>query len=388
MPSNLQLYLLVAPVCITALGALMAFCWLGQRRSVFLLSTACGLTLTGLALGWQCLTPHGQLVRWAIYTGPIYLLGAWLCTWGVAQKFSVSSYPKVSALVSIIVVAALYEYSIVQDNIAARVLWLNTGLGIIHFIPFPAIALKRVRRDGLEKLLYRSYGAFAIYTVLRPIMVLFLGFTELQDMLSSIYWLVTMLGSLLFSLAFSGLMLIVSMRDAMATLRDERNHDMLTGVLNRRGFWELADLLARDRKAQPISIVAADLDHFKRVNDSWGHEYGDGVLKAVAEVVQASVRGSDLVARFGGEEFVLLLTHADIETAQRVAQRIRAGAVEIIAPLPDGQRVTLSMGIVVNPFGSDLREAVMRADQQLYKAKELGRDQVVVHGPGDVAAAA
>lgn len=319
---------------------------------------------------------------------PIYLFGAWLCTWGVAQKFAVSSYPKVSALVSIIVIAALYEYSIVQDNIAARVLWLNTGLGIIHFIPFPAIALKRVRRDGLEKLLYRSYGAFAIYTVLRPIMVLFLGFTEFQDMLSSIYWLVTMLGSLLFSLVLSGLMLIVSMRDAMATLRDERNHDMLTGVLNRRGFWEFADPLVRDRKAQPISIVVADLDHFKRVNDSWGHEYGDGVLKAVAEVVQASVRGSDLVARFGGEEFVLLLTHADIETAQRVAQRIRAGAVEIIAPLPDGQRVTLSMGIVVNTFGSDLREAVMRADQQLYKAKERGRDQVVVHGAGGVAAAA
>ena len=68
--------------------------------------------------------------------------------------------------------------------------------------------------------------------------------------------------------------------------------------------------------------------------------------------------------------------------------KCRAGAVEIIAPLPDGQRVTLSMGVVVSPFGSDLREALMRADQQLYKAKELGRDQVVVHGPGDVAAAA
>jgi hypothetical protein len=133
---------------------------------------------------------------------------AWLCVTWVAQKFSVSSYPKISALVSIIVVAALYEYSIVQDNIAARVLWLNTGLGIIHFIPFPAIALKKVRREAGEAA-FRSYGAFAIYTVLRPIMVLFLGFTELQDMLSSIYWLVTMLGSLLFSLVF--FMLIVSM---------------------------------------------------------------------------------------------------------------------------------------------------------------------------------
>ncbi|NIF82565.1 GGDEF domain-containing protein [Comamonas sp. Tr-654] len=388
MPSNLQLYLLVAPVCITALGALMAFCWLAQRRSVFLLSTACGLTLTGIALGLQCLMPAGELVKWAVYTGPVYLLGAWLCTWGVAQKFSVSSYPKTSALVSIIVVAALYEYSVVQNNIAARVLWLNTGLGIIHFIPFPAIALKKVKRDGLEKLLYWSYGVFAIYTVLRPVMVLYLGFSELQDMLSSIYWLVTMLGSLLFSLVFSGLMLIVSMADAMSKLREERNHDALTGVLNRRSFWELAEPLVRDRKAQPISVVVADLDHFKRVNDSWGHEFGDKVLKAAAQVIQAGVRGTDLVARFGGEEFVLLLTNADIDTAGRVAQRIRVGISEAIDALPDGQRVTLSLGIVACPLGGDLREAVMQADRQLYKAKEQGRDQVVVLDPTGSAAAA
>ena len=86
----------------------------------------------------------------------------------------------------------------------------------------------------------------------------------------------------------------------METLRDERNHDMLTGVLNRRGFWEEAEMLTSDRKAQPVSIVVADLDHFKRVNDDWGHEYGDNVLKSVAAVMQASIRGTDLAARFGG----------------------------------------------------------------------------------------
>ncbi|WP_155496372.1 GGDEF domain-containing protein, partial [Comamonas testosteroni] len=130
------------------------------------------------------------------------------------------------------------------------------------------------------------------------------------------------------------------------------------------------------------------LDHFKRVNDSWGHEFGDKVLKAAAQVIQAGVRGTDLVARFGGEEFVLLLTHADIDTAGRVAQRIRVGISEAIDALPDGQRVTLSLGIVACPLGSDLREAVMQADRQLYKAKEQGRDQVVVHDPTGSAAAA
>ena len=153
----------------------------------------------------------------------------------------------------------------------------------------------------------------------------------------------------------------------METLRDERNHDMLTGVLNRRGFWEEAEMLTSDRKAQPVSIVVADLDHFKRVNDEWGHEYGDNVLKSVAAVMQASIRGTDLAARFGGEEFVLLLAYADIEAAQRVAQRIRVGISESLPPLPDGRRVTLSLGVAAYPFGSDLRESVMQADRQLFR---------------------
>ncbi len=173
----------------------------------------------------------------------------------------------------------------------------------------------------------------------------------------------------------------------METLRDERNHDMLTGVLNRRGFWEEAEMLTSDRKAQPVSIVVADLDHFKRVNDEWGHEYGDNVLKSVAAVMQASIRGTDLAARFGGEEFVLLLAYADIEAAQRVAQRIRVGISESLPPLPDGRRVTLSLGVAAYPFGSDLRESVMQADRQLFRAKEAGRDQVVVSPHDHVAEA-
>ncbi|MEX8191583.1 GGDEF domain-containing protein [Comamonas guangdongensis] len=378
MLSNNQLYVLVAPACITALGGLLGLCWLIQRRSLFLLWTACGLVLTGIGLSWQSIIPKAELSRWAVYTGAIYLAGAWFCTLGVAHKFSVSAFPKTSAVVSALVLAILYQNSAVQDSIAVRTLWLNLGLGIIHFLPFPAIVRRPASKDRLERLLYWSYGLFAIYTMLRPAMVLVLGFTELKDMTVSIYWLVTMLGSLLFSLLFSGLLLIVAMRDATLVLRDERNHDSLTGLLNRRAFWEAAEKLNQQPGVGPVSILIGDIDHFKQVNDNWGHEYGDMVLKAVARAMLESVRSEDLVARFGGEEFVLLLTRSDLETAEQVAQRIRAKVSASGYVQQPGQGVTMSFGVASLAFDANLRQVVSAADRLLYQAKESGRDQVAV----------
>lgn len=378
MPSSGQLYLLISPVCIAAIGCLLALSWLHQRRSIFLLSTASGLLLTGIALGWQSVLPKAELSKWAIFTGPLYLVGAWLCTLGIAQKFSVPAYPKIAGVVGLVVLAILYVNSVERDNIAVRALWLNIGLGIIHFLPFPAIFFKSAKKDELETLLYWVYGVFAIYTMLRPVLVLILGFTEIKDMAASIYWVATMLGSLLFSLLISALLLAVALRDDREILKEERNHDVLTGLLNRRAFWEVAEERVHDRRLWPVSILMGDIDHFKRVNDTWGHEQGDLVLQAVSATLLECVRRTDVVTRFGGEEFVLMLTNSDLAEAERVAQRIRKKVSENGYVLPQGQRITMSFGISAVTFGLDVREAVNMADKQLYKAKASGRDKVVV----------
>lgn len=379
MLSSGQLYLLISPVCIGAIGCLLALCWLHQRRSFFLLSTACGLVLTAIALGWQSALPKADLARWAIFTGPLYLIGAWLCTLGIAQKFSVPAYPKIAGVVGLVVLAILYVNSVERDNIAVRALWLNVGLGIIHFLPFPAIFRSESNKDRLETLLYWAYAVFAVYTMLRPVLVLVLGFTEIKDVATSIYWVATMLGSLLFTLLISALLLAVAIRDDMAILKEERNHDVLTGLLNRRAFWEVAEKCVHDRRLRPVSILMGDIDHFKRVNDTWGHEQGDKVLQAVSATLLECVRGTDVVTRFGGEEFVLMLTNSDLDEAERIAQRIREKVSQGGYVLPQGQRITMSFGISALTFGSDVREAVNMADRQLYKAKESGRDQVVVN---------
>jgi diguanylate cyclase (GGDEF)-like protein len=158
--------------------------------------------------------------------------------------------------------------------------------------------------------------------------------------------------------------------------------DSLTGVYNRRTFKELAEpQLSRSRRAQlPVSLLMLDLDHFKRVNDTYGHLGGDDVLRAFATLVRSCLRKEDLLARYGGEEFVLLLPGASQNAAFSLAQRIR----EEVASKPfaaNGHlvRVTVSVGLACE--GGDtlpsLEAMLGRADEALYKAKNDGRNQVV-----------
>jgi diguanylate cyclase (GGDEF)-like protein len=121
----------------------------------------------------------------------------------------------------------------------------------------------------------------------------------------------------------------------------------------------------------------ADIDHFKNVNDTYGHLAGDGVLKEVAARIKNSLRGFDVVGRYGGEEFLLILHKADLATARMVAERIRSRIVATPIDLPSALLdITISMGVAMAKSDEDVNSLVERADKALYNAKENGRDQV------------
>ncbi|MDP3478307.1 MAG: GGDEF domain-containing protein [Desulfoprunum sp.] len=154
--------------------------------------------------------------------------------------------------------------------------------------------------------------------------------------------------------------------------------DPLTGLSNRRDFAHaFADELARiSRKEASLSLIFLDLDHFKRVNDSHGHHVGDEVLKATASHLHSCCRPYDTAARWGGEEFVILLPNTDELEAASFAERIRLSLQEGINPtilFP----VTISIGVAQYRHGEPLEILVERADQALYVAKQNGRNQVV-----------
>jgi diguanylate cyclase (GGDEF)-like protein len=171
-------------------------------------------------------------------------------------------------------------------------------------------------------------------------------------------------------------------------LRDQSIHDPLTGLFNRRYLEEALELdLARAaRGGFPVSVIMADVDHFKEFNDRFGHDAGDLVLKRIAETIRTSVRKGDVVCRYGGEEFLVLLHSADVTVARARAEAIQA-AVKTLSVSFRGQplaSVTMSFGIATFPDHADDGTAlVTAADAALYAAKHAGRDQVNVASAGE-----
>jgi diguanylate cyclase (GGDEF)-like protein len=176
------------------------------------------------------------------------------------------------------------------------------------------------------------------------------------------------------------------LNDALAT---RSNHDGLTGLANRRYLNEyiqqVCDLATPDRR--PVSIVMADIDHFKELNDEFGHVLGDIVLVALAEILRSSVRGSeDLVARFGGEEFVIVFPGMERTQACETAERLCVNVRNTVFNLPGPAsllRLSISCGVgsmypftLIQPL-----ELITQADEALYRAKRAGRDQVCCGEP-------
>jgi diguanylate cyclase (GGDEF)-like protein len=161
--------------------------------------------------------------------------------------------------------------------------------------------------------------------------------------------------------------------------RADSTLDQLTGLLNRRGleprFAEVAEQAALT--GEPVSLVVADIDHFKRINDTHGHAVGDGVLRDVAYALRRNLRGFELLYRLGGEEFLMLLPGADIEDAARIAEMLR---VSIENLRPAGLSVACSFGVATGHDDEVAFATLLRAaDAALYDAKRYGRNRVERH---------
>jgi diguanylate cyclase (GGDEF)-like protein len=164
-------------------------------------------------------------------------------------------------------------------------------------------------------------------------------------------------------------------------MEDLARTDALTGIFNRRYFFELGEReVARiERFKHDSALIMLDLDHFKAVNDTHGHDIGDDTLKATTRSLTACLRNTDIFGRLGGEEFGILLTETSLTGAQETAERLRRTIEEMKVPLPDGSnlQITISLGLVpLKPGDTNLSENLKRADEALYEAKQTGRNRV------------
>lgn len=171
-------------------------------------------------------------------------------------------------------------------------------------------------------------------------------------------------------------------RSLESQLRRLAEQDALTGLANRGHFMKRAQTLFQRSRVEgiPLSLFMLDVDHFKVINDTWGHSQGDQVLIEIAEACQQSLRPQDIIGRFGGEEFVVALPDTRLDDAKQVAARLQQ-AIAGLASRSDMSMLALSVTIGIadmRPGDTDLDALLKRADKALYVGKREGRDRVVV----------
>lgn len=181
-------------------------------------------------------------------------------------------------------------------------------------------------------------------------------------------------------LADKVLSLVRAQEESLSRLERQANSDSLTGLGNRRWLQNTVvnEIGRAARRQQSVWVIVFDLDHFKLINDRFGHAAGDEVLQTVAEIAQRQLRPNDLIARIGGEEFCVVIVDNTAETGRKAAERIRA-ALEDWIPEPGGAAITVTASFGVHrgdPSTETFAEMMCAADKRLYRAKSSGRNQV------------
>lgn len=265
-----------------------------------------------------------------------------------------------------------------------RVIWPHAGLYLILLplsgmilLPFAvhAIAVRPGRRSIGEKVAMTAVTLLALFEVVIFVLALRVGPTvPSAEYTTYMATLLAGLPTLYIATGISGLFLL--MADQTVALHGLARIDTLTGLLNRRGFRDAVE----DSLMMPHAgcVVLGDIDHFKGINDRFGHAAGDLALKQVARALRLGARDGDVVARIGGEEFALFVPGALLERVQPFIERLRAAVANVGLPGHPGLGVTMSFGIAqCNDPGEGLDAVLSRADEALYRAKTAGRDRVV-----------
>lgn len=319
--------------------------------SLFILGQVSQINL----IGWT----HGRMMI-TFVTGTVLL---WLLLRGSPQRFKslgwtyeiLSLFESVSALVYVPVdeLRILWFYTnipCVFILLGQRAGWVITFLTMVGFV---------VGNGHLE----RPYSPSALATGVLAMLYLGVSFYAYVDRSMSYF---------------------KRMRDYNSQLHDLASHDPLTRVFNVGAYYRACDqqIHASQRVNQPFAVLFIDLDHFKSINDTYGHAVGDDVLRTVAQILQKTVRRSDIVGRIGGEEFSVFLPNTQLQGAQQLAETLR-GAIESIHIEMNGVRlkITASIGVAAKRFDQETMQTIQQhADQAMYQAKRGGRNRVSTFG--------
>lgn len=281
------------------------------------------------------------------------------------------------AIIAVLSLAFLFYKQFVDANLLSRVIVLNFGLATVGFLMLSDVA-RSGKRTPVEQVLFGLTLVSCVGFLLRPLFLIASG-PDGQRFEGS-YWLVVSISdALICAMTAVGIFAVIA-SDVMDGIKSDAEIDPLSGLLNRRGFEPRAvNALRRPTRGMSAAIILSDLDHFKSINDQFGHGCGDRIIKGFAEVLKQQASGDAIMARLGGEEFAILLPPGNGFKAQRLAEEARAAFKEIAPSIVSGAATpTASFGIALSRAHDNIETLMERADRALYQAKGDGRDCVRV----------
>jgi diguanylate cyclase (GGDEF)-like protein len=260
------------------------------------------------------------------------------------------------------------------------------GRAMIYQLPYffahilaAIVVFRAPRRGALDVLLIVFLLVSGLQFVAKPYLAMGLGDASLQNYLHSLYGAWSQMLTAFLLVSNGVLMLLVNVREVMAEITLRSETDKLSGLLNRRGFEERAERALQNatRARIPSALVLADLDHFKDVNDTFGHDAGDRVIAAFAGLLANSADARMVLGRHGGEEFAILLPGANLASGRLYAEGVRQAFAALSgSDLGANRPLSASFGVTQRQAGDGLHDLVHRADAALYAAKKAGRDRV------------
>lgn len=270
-------------------------------------------------------------------------------------------------------------------DISSRLIIVNVGYGAMYLVLIMAL-LGAQRREAIDKLIIVMYSLLGAQFMIRPVLTLLIEQSIPADVYrQSVYYSVLNLSLALVSLMAAMVLVAVCLYDQIRTVREQAELDGLTGLRTRRAFErDVVEMLERAKLEQvPVALVVADIDHFKAVNDVWGHQVGDVAIKQFGDIIKGTIRETDVAGRIGGEEFCILAWNCNGKAGSTLAERIRASFAQTqVGGMPDDHRLTASFGVASRNEGEGYGKLFARTDAALYRAKENGRNRVERDGAG------
>ena len=376
MLQDMNFYSLLIPMILLCLSILTLWISLHKKIANYLLAYAWALGLMGITILLNTTLPAHLLSIFGSLLATSYFLSFSLHTKVLYQRVNAPFSWRICIVLTLIGTLSLFFFSHLYEDQIARIFTISLVTTAIHFHRPIAFfqAHPRSRIDAYLRVL--SY----IFTAVILSRSIFLSIVQDGEQFIAhrdLLWASTQFLIIVFYLLFFILLMASAWYEIMAKLNEERILDPLTGLSNRRGLQMYIQHMAQAQHEQH-AVLIADLDHFKKINDSYGHAVGDQVLQHVSKILCQNVAKVDHVARMGGEEFVMILQDIDQHSALQIAERIRHN-IEKSPYLHDESTIitmTLSIGISFFSQPEQIDSAMLAADEQLYRAKTLGRNQI------------